>query len=136
MHNLSLHFARMGSRRRESLEEDLEIRLRASLPSSRTLCPSGCRRSPGVRKPRARGVSQLVFTSRLCQTFAIPTIVLIPSPLTPYHSATRVPLFILLVASRWFTDFQSVETGPFKFNGVTGIFPPSVSSVNKLNLHI
>lgn len=59
---------------------------------------------------------------------------LLPDTLPP--PATRVPLSILPVVSRWFTDFQSVETGPFKFNGVTGIFPPSISSVNKLNLHI
>lgn len=41
--------------------------------------PASCRRVLELRKsPRAReGVSQLVFTSRLCQTFAIPMIALI-----------------------------------------------------------
>lgn len=86
MHNLLLHLARMEIARRKDRRcaDDLEIRLRASLPSSRT--PSGCRRPPGASKvllllvlilfllrcERDRGgVSQLVFTNRLCQTFAI-----------------------------------------------------------------
>lgn len=50
MHNLLLHLARMEIARRKDRREagDLEIRLRASLPSPRT--PSGCRRPPGLRK--------------------------------------------------------------------------------------
>lgn len=81
--------------RREA--DDLEIRLRASLPSS--LAPPFELSTPagGSKTPRAKGSSQLVFTSRLCQTFAIPTIVFN----LPFPRPSAIPvLFYILWSCR------------------------------------
>ena len=125
MHNLSLHFVRMGSWRRARLRkeyrreaDDLEIRLRASLPSSLTssLAPSAVDARRGFESA-ARGRS---FSTRFHDPF-VPDIRDTYDrtyPLLPY----RPPLRSLSFRSRWFADFQSVETGTFKFNNVTGYF--------------
>jgi len=102
--------------RREA--DDLEIRLRASLPSS--LASSrlfGCRRPPGVRKRRTQEEFLNSFSRPVCARHSryLRSYLL----LLPYHS--RCARF-LSFRSRWFADFQSVETGTFKFNNVTGYF--------------
>lgn len=74
-----------------------EIRLRASLPSFRT--PSGLSNAPPppskqLRKSSTKGVSQLVFTNRLCQTLARYLYLrYFPSHFASYFRPTVIPPF-------------------------------------------